>query len=153
MILDLLNDLGINFDMVEHQAVYTSEEAQFIKKRIAGVGCKNLFLKSDTDKYYLYLLPDDELADIKALGKFLNIKKLHFASTSELEDILNLNAGGVTPLGIINDKNNLVNVVINKKLVDKKLLMHPESNNKTISIDYRDLIKYITYLNHSYKII
>ena len=70
MIINLLDKLNIPYDIFEHAPVYTAKEAQFIKKYISGIGCKNLFLKSDTNKYYLYLLPDDELADIKSLEKF-----------------------------------------------------------------------------------
>ena len=59
---------------------------------------------------------------------------------------------GVTPLGIINDTNNLVKVIIDKSLVNKTLLMHPEVNTKTLAIKYNDLIKYIEHLNHEYLI-
>ena len=58
--------------------------------------------------------------------------------------------GGVTPLGIINDTNNQVIIIIDHNLVNKLLLMHTETNTKTISINYNDLIKYITYLQHQY---
>ena len=150
MIINLLDKLNITYDVFEHAPVYTANEAQFIKKHISGVGCKNLFLKSDTNKYYLYLLPDDKLADIKSLEKFLHVKKLHFALATDLENILNLKQGGVTPLGIINDKNNLVTIIIDEHLKNKRLLMHPEVNTKTLSIEYNDLIKYIKYLNHNY---
>ena len=153
MIINLLDKLNIPYDIFEHAPVYTAKEAQFIKKYISGIGCKNLFLKSDTNKYYLYLLPDDELADIKSLEKFLNVKKLHFSSTIDLESILNLKQGGVTPLGIINDKDNLVTIIIDAHLINKRLLMHPEVNTKTLSIEYNDLIKYIKYLKHNYLII
>ena len=150
MIINLLDKLNITYELFEHPPVYTAKEAQFIKKHISGVGCKNLFLKSDTNKYFLYLLPDEKLADIKSLEKTLNVKKLHFATITELQNILNLNQGGVTPLGIINDKKNLVTIIIDEHLKNKSLLMHPETNTKTLKVKYSDLIKYIEYLNHNY---
>lgn len=152
MIENYLKKLNISYELLEHEAVFTVAQATNLKNKIAGSGCKNLFLKSDTSAYYIYILPDNIKADIKALEKFLNIKKLHFASILELEKILNLHQGGVTPLGIINDTNNLVKVIIDKSLVNKTLLMHPEVNTKTLAIKYNDLIKYIENLNHEYLI-
>ena len=73
---------------------------------------------------------------------------LHF--WIELKSILGLDKGGVTPLGIINDNNNLVTIIIDSNLKNKVLLMHPEVNTKTLSISYQDLLKYIKYLNHDY---
>lgn len=152
MITNLLDKLNIKYNIFEHKPVFTSIEAKFIKDHISGIGCKNLFLKSNTNKYYLFILPDDLLGNIKSLEKFLNIKKLHFVSAEELKQILGLMPGGVTPLGIINDTSNLVTIIIDASLVNKTLLMHPDTNTKTLAIKYNDLIKYIKYLNHDYLI-
>ena len=111
-----------------------------------------LFLKDNLGKYYLYIFDDTFKANIKALEKFLGVKKLHFGSSEELENILKLIPGGVTPLGIINDSKTQVTVIIDNSLVNQLILMHMDTNTITISIDYNDLIKYITYLKHEYKI-
>ena len=149
VIYEVLNKLNINYEEVEHKAVYTVKEAQFIKEKIQGIGCKNLFLKGN-NKYYLYLLEDNKKGNLKELERLLNIKKLHFASNEELKRILNLDKGGVTPLGIINDKEGLVTIIIDSGLEGKVLLMHPETNTKTLAIKYQDLLKYIKYLKHEY---
>lgn len=149
MIYEVLNKLNINYEEVEHKAVYTVKEAQFIKEKIQGIGCKNLFLKGN-NKYYLYLLEDNKKGNLKELERLLNIKKLHFASNEELKRILNLDKGGVTPLGIINDKEGLVTIIIDSGLEGKVLLMYPETNAKTLAIKYQDLLKYIKYLKHEY---
>lgn len=150
MIYECLDNLEIKYDMVSHEAVYTADDAQKIKKLIKGIGCKNLFLKGNNNKYYLYLLEDNKKGNLKELEKLLNIKKLHFASNEELKRILNLDKGGVTPLGIINDKEGLVTIIIDSGLEGKVLLMHPETNTKTLAIKYQDLLKYIKYLKHEY---
>ena len=150
MILEYLDKLNMQYEMVNHEAVFTAEEAQKIKGLIKGVGCKNLFLKGDNNKYYLYLLEDNKKGNLKELEMFLQIKKLHFATPEELKRILGLDKGGVTPLGIINDNNKLVTIIIDSNLKNKVLLMHPEVNTKTLSISYQDLLKYIKYLNHDY---
>ena len=148
-IYDVLNKLNIKYAEVYHKQVFTALEAQEIKEQIDGIGCKNLFL-TDKINYYLALLEDNKKADLKYLKEILNSKKLTFASPKELEEILKLQQGSVTPLGIINDINNKVTLVIDKDLCDNKLLCHPNRNDRTISIDYTDLIKLIDYYDHKY---
>lgn len=150
-IYNILKALGINYNEIEHKAVYTIEEAlkEDIPNRIDGVECKNLFVKGKK-KYYLVFIKADKRADLKAIANILNEAKLSFANENELKDILNLNIGSVTPLGIVNDSDNLVTVLIDRELENKKVLVHPNINTKTISIYLSDLVKLIEYVKHKY---
>ena len=65
----ILNELKIEYEKAEHEAVLTCEQAEFVKGLIKGQGCKNLFLKNSKKEYFLYVLPDDQKADLKKLGK------------------------------------------------------------------------------------
>ena len=78
---------------------------------------------------------------------------MSFGKEEELNKILKLTKGSVTPLGIINDKDNLVTILLDKDLIDKRILALPFVNTKTISLEYKDLIKIIEYANHNYIII
>ena len=82
----------------------------------------------------------------------MHVAHLSFASIEELKNILNLEQGSVTPLGIINDEKNMVTIVIDKELQGKRLLVHPNTNKKTLSINYNDLIKFIEFEKHKYLI-
>ena len=84
------------------------------------------------------------------IASLLNVSHLSFASTEALKNILKLKQGSVTPLGIMNDRDNLVELVIDSDLKDKKVLVHPNTNTRTISIDFNDLIKFIEYEKHKY---
>ncbi len=148
-IYKILNDLGIKYTEVEHKAVFTSEEAQFIKNKIEGIGAKNLFLK-DKNGYYLVLVPDNKKVNLKNLTQKLGLKHLSFASPEELKNILGLTMGSVTPLGIIHDQDNLVTVILDDELENNKILMHPLINTKTISIIYPDLVKFLDHFNHKH---
>ena len=150
MIYEVLNKLGITYQEVTHQAIFTVADALKLNLNIKGVGCKNLFLKSNLDNYYLYLLNANKRADIKELEKLLGLKKLHFATLTELNQILGLSKGSVSVLGIINDSAKKVTVIIDQNLVNKVLLVHPDTNTKTVAIKYQDIIKYIKYLGHEY---
>jgi len=151
MIYDVLKKLEINYCEIEHKAVYTIEEAliEDIPSKIDGIECKNLFVKNK-DNYYLIFISAEKRANLKEISKNMNESKLSFASEEELKKILDLSIGSVTPLGIINDKENKVILLIDKELIDKKVLVHPNINTKTISIELNDLIKIIEFFNHKY---
>ena len=149
-ILNILNDLNIKYELLSHQAVYTVEEAKQIENMIEGVGCKNLFLKDKHKNYYIFVLEENKRANLKELANYLNISKLSFATAEELKVILNLEPGSVTPLSIINDKENLVTLILDEELNNNKILVHPNTNTKTVSLSFEDLIKFIKYTNHKY---
>lgn len=134
IIEDKLKELKIDYVIVEHDAVYTVEEAKQKTPYIEGILCKNLFLKGKKKGYFLYTLPEDKRVNLKELAKVLNISSFHFASHEDLESILNLIPGSVTLLGIINDTENKVIVVLYKELTQNKVLVHTNRNTVIISI-------------------
>lgn len=149
-IFKILAKLNINYEFLEHQAVYTVKEAKQIEGMLEGLGCKNLFLTDNKDNYYLLVLDDTKKANLKSLATTLNVFKLSFASPEKLEEILRLKPGSVTPLGIINDNKNKVLLILDQDIVNKKILVHANINTKTISIEFSDLKKIIEYTNHNY---
>lgn len=149
-ILNILNDLNIKYELLSHQAVYTVEEAKQIENMIEGIGCKNLFLKDKHKNYYIFVLEENKRANLKELANYLKLSKLSFATSEELKVILNLEPGSVTPLSIINDKENLVTLILDQELNNNKILVHPNTNTKTVSLLFEGLIKFIEYTNHKY---
>lgn len=147
---EVLKSLNISYDEIEHEAVFTVNEANSLKEKIDGIGCKNLFLTDKKGNYFLYLLIDEKRANLKDLAIKLNVLKLTFANDEELKSLLGLTKGSVTPLGIINDKENKIVLVIDKDLIDKKILVHPNVNTKTMSISYEDLIRFIEFNKNKY---
>lgn len=152
-IYEILKKLKIKYKKIEHEAVYTVEEAKKISNKIDGTGCKNLFLTDKKGQYFLVIIEENKKVDIKNLEKMLKIKKLTFASLEDLKNILNLQRGSCTPFGIINDAKNKTILLIDKDLKNKKLLFHPNTNTATISIDFLDLIKFIEYEKNKYILI
>ena len=150
-IYDILKELDIRYEEIEHKAIYTAEEAlqENIANRVDGIGCKNLFVKSK-NKYYLIFIKAEKRAELKLVAELLNETRLSFASEKELKDILNLTIGSVTPFGLVNDRENLVTLLIDKELENQKVLVHPNVNTKTVSIQLSDLIKLIEHIKHQY---
>lgn len=143
-----LKALNINYEKVEHPAVYTVEEAKEKVPKIDGIGCKNLFLRTQKKEAFLYTLPEDKQINLKSLSEELGVTRFHFATPETLEEVLGVIPGSVTPLAIVNDTKNLVTVVLDKELQGKKILVHPNRNTATIAIQYEDLIKFIKSENH-----
>lgn len=150
---DVLKELNINYEEVEHTPVYTVQDVKDLKLTIKGTGCKNLFLKNKKKEYYLLIMQEDKVADIKDIGKRANASHLSFGNETELKDILDLERGYCSPFGIINDTENKVVLIIDRELKGKKLLFHPNRNTATLSIDYKDLIKFIEYEKHEYRFV
>lgn len=150
MLFEILNKLEIKYELLEHDAVYTVEEAKELDNMIEGIGCKNLFLTNKKDKYFLVMIHEDKRANIKEIESLVDCKHLSFGKEEDLKEVLGLEAGSCTPLGIINDKDNKVVLVFDKDLVDKKVLCHPNRNTATLALDFSDLIKFIEYLEHKY---
>lgn len=151
-IYDILEKLDIKYDEIVHKNVYTIKEAEVLKDRIDGVGVKNIFLTNKRGGYYLVLIKDNKRLDIKMLESIFNTGHLSFGSDIELKDILGVESGSVSVFNIINDKLNRVNIFIDKELVSKRILFHPNINTRTISINYNDVIRVIDYLKHDYKL-
>lgn len=150
-IYDILDKLDIKYDEIVHKNVYTIKEAEVLKDRIDGVGVKNIFLTNKRGGYFLVLIKDNKRLDIKWLESIFNTGHLSFCSDIELKDILGIESGSVSVFNIINDKLNRVNIFIDRELIDKRILFHPNINTRTISINYNDVIRVIDYLNHDYK--
>lgn len=149
-IYDVLKELKIAYEEIEHEAVYTIEESLNVTNSLGGIGCKNLFLKDKKGNYILVILEENKKANIKEVENATNLKKLSFASTEDLKNILGLYPGSVSPFGLINDHENKTIIVIDNDLKNNNLQFHPNTNTKTMLISYNDLIKFLDYTNHHY---
>ncbi|WP_058485004.1 prolyl-tRNA synthetase associated domain-containing protein [Defluviitalea phaphyphila] len=143
-VCDLLNNKGINFNLVEHKAVYTIDEMLELNLPDADVIAKNLFLRDNKKRnYYLLVVCKDKRVNLKALKEKLCSKPLSFASEKDLESILGLSKGSVTPFGIINDKERKVKVIIDNFFKEKLIGVHPNENTATVWLNVSDLVEII----------
>ena len=96
----------------------------------------------------------DKRADLKEIKKQINSSSLTFASEDELFNILGLMKGSVTPLGLINDKNHCVTLLIDDDITSKeKIGIHANTNTSTIWLSFENLIEIINHLGNPTKII
>lgn len=144
-VLKKLNQLNIKYELIEHPPVYTIEEMENLNLEEKGHIVKNLFLKnSNGKKHYLVVLKGDKKADLKSIKSQIESSALSFASEERLQKYLGLLKGAVTPLGIINDEEHSVNIIIDKDLENQSIIgVHPNVNTSTVFISYNDMIKFI----------
>lgn len=138
----LLDQAGITYELYEHEAVFTVEQAHAAGIPHQELGAKNLFLRDDKHRaYYLVCLPDEKDVSLQEIQGHLGSRRLSFASEKDLCSMLGLVPGSVTPLGALNDVERRVEVVIDQELVDAgRVTVHPCDNTATVLLAMKDLI-------------
>lgn len=141
-ICEFLKLKNISYEIQEHEAVFNMEELSNIDLLHPESDAKNLFIRDDKkSKYYLITIKGNKKVDLKDFKNKYNTRRLSFASSDDLLNILNLTPGSVTPLGLLNDKELKVIFYIDKELVDLNMIgIHPNDNTATIWLKTKDLI-------------
>ena len=139
--LNYLSETNITFNIVEHPPVYTIEDMENLHIDDNNQVVKNLFVRDDKKKrYFLVSVQKDKRVDLKELRIKLDSGKLSFASETDLKEILGLDKGAVTPLGILNDENCRVEVVLDNDIKCFNTIgIHPNDNTATIWVSPKDL--------------
>ncbi|WP_099469371.1 prolyl-tRNA synthetase associated domain-containing protein [Konateibacter massiliensis] len=142
-----LDELHISYKVSEHPPIFTIEELEEFdiphKDKIA----KNLFLRNDNGKkHYLITLRQDKQVDLKDLKDRIGSSRLSFASEERLMRQLGLSKGSVTPLGVINNEDNSVEVWFDKDLIDEPVIgVHPNENDATVWLSYAELKRVVEH--------
>lgn len=133
-VLDTLNDLKIDYEIIEHQAVKTMEEMHELGMEHVNAVLKNLFLYDDRKKrFFIVSTLGDKSINLKELKDKISSRPLSFASEERLKNMLGLEKGEVSPLGILNDSEGKVEVVFDEKIKTfNKVGIHPNDNTATI---------------------
>jgi Ala-tRNA(Pro) deacylase len=145
-----LTRLGISFTHHQHAAVFTVEEAQAVNHTISGAHIKNLFLKDKAGNLALITVLDDRQVPLNALAKHLGAKgRYSFGSADLLRSTLGVEAGSVTPLGLINAPAGSVQVVLDEAIFAHDIVNpHPLTNTATLSLSPNDLLKALSAWGH-----
>lgn len=144
---ELLSLLQIPYERFDHKPI-----TSVINTGIDWVGqqVKNLCLKEKKGRaYYLVILRDEKVADLKKLAIQLGHKRLSFMSPDEIEHYMKVKQGTVTPFGLIFDTENKIQVVIDSDVDTTQTVgFHPFVNTTTLNIAYSDFIRCLEHLQH-----
>lgn len=141
-VYDLLDSLQINYQRVDHGPVMTIAACEEVDQTLGLPVCKNLFLcNRQKNSFYLLLLPGDKKFNAKALTGQQGLPKLSFANESYLAEFLDITPGSVSVMGLMNDHDGRVTLLIDKSLLqDNYITCHPCINTSTLRFSMKDLL-------------
>ena len=145
-VYEYLKNEKIYYEVTEHEAVYNMEELKKVELPYPEADAKNLFVRDDKKKnYYLITVKGDKRVNLKDFQEKNGTRRLSFASSDDLMNILKLIPGAVTPLGILNDDDRKVTFYIDKDFENEPNLIgvHPNDNTATVWLKTDDLINII----------
>ncbi|MCF0159945.1 MAG: prolyl-tRNA synthetase associated domain-containing protein [Bacteroidaceae bacterium] len=168
-VYDLLDSLGVESDRLDHEPAMTMEvceaiNAAFGRMTLAefqaetgeehtkhAIICKNLFLcNRQKTRFYLLMIPGDKKFLTKDLSAQINSARLSFAGEEEMQNYLDIMPGSVSVLGLMNDKTNAVQLLIDKDVLQSdRVGCHPCMNTSSLRMQTKDLLeKVIPAMHH-----
>ena len=149
-----LEELGIEYTLHHHEAVFTVEESEKLDSEIPGTHCRNLFLRDKKKKNFLVVLQNATEVDMKKLPSVIGSDRLSFGSADRLWQFLGVRPGSVCPFTIINDTEKQVKILLDKSMMETDIVnYHPLLNTMTVSLKPADLIKFIEDCGHEAHIV
>ncbi|MDO4460075.1 MAG: prolyl-tRNA synthetase associated domain-containing protein [Clostridia bacterium] len=148
---DFLDSLGVEYQRADHEPAMTMEICEEIDKTLNAVICKNLFLcNRQQTNFYLLMIPGDKKFKTKDISAQINSSRLSFAGEEHLEELLKLTPGSVSILGLMNDKDGKVRLLIDEDVLSSEFFgCHPCINTSSLKISTKDLTeKIIPALKH-----
>ena len=148
----LLDSLGVAYIRVDHDHADTIEACHEIEKLLGCEICKNLFLTNrQMTELWLLLMPGDKPFKTKLLSKQIGSARLSFATPEQMLDVLDITPGSVSVLGLINDRENRVRLLIDRDLLKQEAIgMHPCLNSSSLRVSTSDLLeKIIPAMGHA----
>lgn len=155
-VYDLLDQLQIPFERIDHEVVPTIEACQEIDRLLNAKICKNLFLcNAQKTKFYLLMISGEKKFKTKDLSHQIGSARLSFADAEHMEQYLGVTPGSVTVMGLMNDKENHVRLLIEREVLEAEMFgCHPCINTTSLRMKMSDLLeKFLPYTGHEYTVV
>jgi Ala-tRNA(Pro) deacylase len=155
LIDEILTDLGIPFERVEHVPVFTCDEAYAAMPGHPSVQTKNIFLRDKRGRRHLLLVTTcEKVVDVKRFAEQADADRLSFASPERLMKYLGVAPGSVTVLGLVNDVEKAVELYVDRDLWNApQWRCHPLVNTATLVIAKTDLEKFFAHTGHRPRVV
>jgi len=144
-VYDFLDKLQISYQRIDHEAAMTMEACAAIDEALQATICKNLLLcnRQKTD-FYLLLMPGDKPFKTKDLSAQIGSSRLSFADAGPMEAYLDITPGSLSILGLMNDRDHHVRLLIDKDVLDGTYIgCHPCINTSSLRLQTKDLVEKI----------
>lgn len=153
-VYQLLDQLEIPYKRLDHEPMATIEACQGVDEILGIHMCKNLFLcNSQKTAFYLLMMPGEKKFKTKELSKQIGSARLSFAPEEFMEEYLHISPGAVSIMGLMNDKDHHVNLLIDEDVLKEEFLgCHPCVNTASLRLKTSDVIeKFLPYTAHEYR--
>ena len=150
---DLLDRLGVEYERIDHEPAMSMEDCKEVDQLLEAVICKNLFLcNRQKTAFYLLMIPDTKVFHTKDLSAQIGSARLSFAKPEYMEEFLDITPGSVSVMGLMNDKEHRVQLLIDEDVLDGEYIgCHPCINTSSIRFKVKDLIeKVIPAMGHDF---
>ena len=140
-VYDLLDSLGVEYERIDHEAAFTMEACEKIDEALEAVVCKNLFLcNRQKTMFYLLMMPGDKPFKTKELSAQIGSARLSFAEEAFMEEFLDITPGSVSIMGLMNDKENKVRLLVDEDVLKGEYLgCHPCINTSSLRLKTKDV--------------
>lgn len=137
-----LDSLGIEYLRIDHPPVHTMEDCADIDRALGGEICKNLFLcNQQKTRFYLLMIQETKAFRTKDISKQLGVSRLSFGTPEDMERLLHVSPGAVTPMALLFDSAREVQLVLDRDLLSGQYLgCHPCVNTASIRISMADFL-------------
>ena len=154
---DLLDELGIVYERVDHEEANTMEACAEIDAVLApAVICKNLFLcNTQKTKFYLLMIKEDKKFKTKEISKQINSSRLSFAPAEYMEEFLDITPGSVSVMGLMNDTEKHVQLLVDEDVLKGEYFgCHPCINTSSMRLKVEDVFhKFLPAVEHDYIVV
>lgn len=144
-VYDLLDSLGVEYERIDHEPAMTMEICEQIDASLGALICKNLFLcnRQETD-FYLLMMPANKPFKTKDLSAQIGSSRLSFANAEYMEKLLDLTPGSVSVMGLMNDREGRVRLLIDEDVLSEEYVgAHPCINTSSLRLKTEDLVEKI----------
>lgn len=140
-VYELLDSLGVEYERIDHEAAFTMEACEKIDEALEAVVCKNLFLcNRQKTMFYLLMMPGDKPFKTKELSAQIGSARLSFADEAFMEEFLDITPGSVSIMGLMNDKENKVRLLVDEDVLKGEYLgCHPCINTSSLRLKTKDV--------------
>lgn len=155
-VYDLLEELHIPYERVDHEEAASIEDCHNVDQLLGIQICKNLFLcNSQKTAFYLLLMPGGKKFMTKDLSKQIGSARLSFAGAEYMERFLNITPGSVSIMGLMNDREHQVKLLIDKDVLKEEYFgCHPCINTSSLKLKTTDVLeKFLPFTGHDYTIV
>lgn len=138
--LRTLDAAGVKYTLAEHAHADTIDDVVALGLPDGDKVAKNLFVRDDKRlNYYVLTVRQDKHVSLRDAQEKMGSRKLSFASEEELQSLLGLAKGSVTPLGYMNDAAKKVKFVIDSEFKGGIIGVHPCDNTATVWLSADEL--------------